>query len=91
MSLRRKQIIIIIMYVPSVKFGRRLISCANCIISGGNSLGWYLKNATDELLAGAKPVEVIETDETVSKTEFRKSWTDGEFKKGRIKQCMDNS
>ena len=43
---------------------RGLISCE--IRSEENSLGWYLKNATEEFLVGAKIVVGIGTDETVS-------------------------
>ena len=55
------------LYVPRVKGGRGLISCESYVRSEENSLGWSLKNATEEVLVGAKTVVVIETDEAVSK------------------------
>jgi len=57
-----------------VKGGRRLVR------SKENSLWWYIKNARMELLVGAKTVGVFKTDETVSKREFRKRWTDEELR-----------
>ena len=63
------------LYVTRMKGGRGLISCESCISSEKNNLGWYLDNATEQLLIGAKTVGVNETKETVSKMKFRKSWT----------------
>ena len=57
-----------------MKGGRRLVR------SKENSLWWYIKNARMELLVGAKTVGVVKTDETVSKREFRKRWTDEELR-----------
>ena len=62
------------LYVPRVKGERRLIK------SEENSMWWYIKNARKELLVSAKTVGVVKTDETVSKREFRKRWTDGEVR-----------
>ena len=49
-----------------------------------NSFGWYLKNTTEELV-GVKTVGLIETDDTVSKREFRKRWTDEWLRKWKDK------
>ena len=70
--------------VPRAKGGRGLISCESCIRSKENSLGWYLKNTTEELV-GVKTVVCIETDETASKREFRKRWTDEGLRKWKDK------
>lgn len=61
-------------YVPRVKGEHGLTSCQSRVRSNKNSFGWYLKNATEELLAGAKTTGVVETDETVSKRKFTKRW-----------------
>ena len=66
-----------------MKGGRGLVGCENCIRSEENSLGWYLENATEELSVGAKIAGVIETDETVCKSEFRKRCTDEGLRKWR--------
>ena len=63
------------LYVTRMKGGRGLISCESCISSEKNNSGWYLDNATEQLLIGAKTVGVNKTNETVSQMEFRKSWT----------------
>ena len=53
-----------------------------------NNLGWYLENATEKFLIGAKTVGVIKTQETVSKMERkrkRKSWTNEGLRKWKDK------
>lgn len=54
-------------YVSRAKGEHGLISYQSCIRSDKNSFRRYLKNATEELLAGEKTVGFVETDETVSK------------------------
>ena len=42
--------------------------------SGENGLGWYVKNSLEVLLQGTRATNVISSEETVSKDEFKTSW-----------------
>ena len=57
-----------------MKGGRRLVR------NEEDSLWGYIKNARKELIVGAKAVGVVKTDETFSKRELRKRWTDEELR-----------
>ena len=39
-----------------------------------NSLGWYVRNSWDVLLPRVRVTTGIESEETVSKSEFKTSW-----------------
>ena len=38
------------LHVPRMKGGRGLTSCKSCISSEENNMGWYLENATEEIV-----------------------------------------
>ena len=49
-----------------------LISCEECIKSEENNLGWYVANQSDKLLVGVKVSGVIDTENCISKDEYKK-------------------
>ena len=52
----------------------RLISCEECARGEENSLGWYVRNFLEVFLQGVRVTGEIESDEIVSKDEFKTFW-----------------
>ena len=60
------------LYVPRSKGGRGLIDCKNCFVTGGSSLGWYVKNHIETLLVAVKESNTIPAcEESVKPKEFK--------------------
>ena len=62
------------LYVTREKGGRGLISCEGCVRSEENNLGWYVRNSVESLIRGVRFAKVVDTDDVVSKDEFKRGW-----------------
>ena len=62
------------LYLNREKGGRGLISCEGCVRSEENNLGWYVRNSVESLIRGVKLVNVMDTEDVVSKDEFKRRW-----------------
>ena len=60
------------LYISRKNSARGLIGCENSMKSEENSLGWYVKNNTEPLLAAARTRSTITYKETVDPKEFKK-------------------
>lgn len=67
------------LYIKRSLGGRGMISCRETIKSEENSLGWYLKNSEESLLQGVKYVGLLDTDASVSKSDFKKSYAEERY------------
>ena len=62
------------LYLNREKGGRGLISCEGCVRSEENNLGWYVRNSVESLIRGVRLVNVMDTEDVVSKDEFKRRW-----------------
>ena len=72
------------LYLKRHEGGRGLISIEHCVRGEENSLGLYVKNSAEKLIQGIRTSGTIETEGTISKSEFKrqnaqelkKKWTE---------------
>ena len=62
------------LYLTREKGGCGLISCEGCVQSEENNLGWYVRNSMESLIRGFRFAKVVDTEDVVSKDEFKRGW-----------------
>ena len=60
------------LYLKRHEGGRGLISIEHCVRGEENSLGLYVKNSAEKLIQGIRTSGTIETEGTISKSEFKR-------------------
>ena len=64
------------LYLPRGKGGRGLMSCESCVRAEENGIGWYVKNTVEPLLILVRQGGIINTEECVTKEEYKRSKTE---------------
>ena len=78
------------LHVSRKNGGRGLIGCENRVKSEENSLGWYLKNNLEPLLAAVRTSRITTHEETIDPKELKKIKERQRKMNGMQKECMDN-
>ena len=78
------------LHVSRKNGGRGLIGCENRVKSEENSLGWYLKNNLEPLLAAVRTSRITTHEETIDPKELKKIKEGQRKMNGMQKECMDN-
>ena len=78
------------LHVSRKNGGRGLIGCENRVKSEENSLGWYLKNNLEPLLAAVRTSRITTHEETIDPRELKKIKEGQRKMNGMQKECMDN-
>ena len=52
--------------------GRGLISCEKCIRAEENNIGWYIKNAVEPLLMAVRQGEIVVSEHSIRKDQYKK-------------------
>ena len=53
--------------------GIGVISCEGCVTSEENSLGWYIKYSTEQLLVQVRNSKIVDADSSVDKTDYKRN------------------
>ena len=64
------------LYLSRGKIRRGLMSCESCIRAEENGIGWYVKNTVEPLLILVRQGGIINTEECVTKEEYKRSKTE---------------
>lgn len=75
-----------------------MISCETCIRSEENSLGWYIENAVEPLLAEVRDGKVVKTDNCMPTENYKKKevkereqrWIEKRMYGQFIRECVDD-
>ena len=78
------------LHVSRKNGGRGLIGCENRVKSEENSLGWYLKNNLEPLLAAVRTSRITTHEETIDPKELKKIKEGQRKMNGMQKECMAN-
>ena len=78
------------LHVSRKNGGRGLIGCENRVKSEENSLGWYLKNNLEPLLAAVRTSRITTHEETIDPKELKKIKEGQRKMNGMQKECMNN-
>ena len=61
-------------YLTREKGRRKLISCEGCVRSEDDSFRWYVRNSMESFIRGVWFAKVVDTEDVVSKDEFKRGW-----------------
>ena len=77
------------LYLTRREGGRGLISIQHCVRGEENSLSLYVKISAEELIEGVRMVGKIETEKTISKSDFKQQKLHESKQKWLGKRCME--
>ena len=80
------------LYVTRSKGGRGLIGCKSWVVTGENSLGWYVRNHDEPLLIAVKDSNTIPLcQESMKPNEFKNLNKKKGLAPGKTRRCMVNT
>ena len=78
------------LYLTRREGGRGLVSIQHCERGKENSLGLYVKRSAEKLIEGVRMAGTIETEGTISKSDFKQQKLHEHKQSGWEKRCIDS-